>query len=127
MSKKGKYQDSFPKNQTVMGEAPIEAAPIAEDITEKPEIKVEESIMGTILDRIAVQEIEQETESPESIKESKEEITEIIEEVAPVLRRTGKVILITRNGCVVQEPDGNNVRLYNRAYMNLSLGEIIEF
>ena len=122
MSKKGKYQDSFPKNQTVMGEAPIEAAPIAEEIMEEPEIKVEEPIRGTILDMINTQAIQQEVQ-----EEPQEEIVETIEEEVSVPRRTGKVILITRNGCVVQEPDGNNVRLYNRAYMSLPLGEIIEF
>jgi len=104
MSKNKGYnnQESFVAEPIVVDEAPIEEAPIAKEEV-KEEIK-------------EIPEVRQEVKFTPKVKESKPS------------NQKAKVILITRDGCIVETLGQNktNISLYGKDYLNKTLGDIIE-
>lgn len=83
---------------------------IAEETIEKEETPIEESPKEAVFERA---EIEEKVPEEKTI-------------IKPVLKKKGKVILITRDGCIVDHK-GTNVRLYGKEFMAYHTGDIIEY
>ena len=90
---------------------------------------------SSFVEEVAVEENSVELVSEAVEEEKKNESVEAQEEVKPTpqvksqFKHKGKVVLITRDGCIVEdiETPGNNRRFYGSEYLTKKPGDIVEF
>jgi len=99
---KGNKVESFVAEPVVIEEAPIEEAPVA------------------------VEEVKEESKE---IPEVRQEQVKPAPQVKAQPKNEGRVILITRDGCIVENTkvSGDNRRLFGADLLDKKIGDIVEF